>query len=142
MSVQKENSYQLGCRPGEQGPLHEVRGLPSVVTASTSKTVLEVRGAYVSLVDAGTSVTQEEDTGLSRASATNNSRPKQHRRSNSICKFNCNYCLVNMSYLSLTWCLDIVLLENIQSYRLRKGPNFREQNNMRSMSETVGGGTT
>ena len=35
MSVQKENSYQLGRRPGQQGPLHEVRGVPSVVIAKT-----------------------------------------------------------------------------------------------------------
>ena len=63
MSVQKDNSYRLEHCPGQQGPLHEVRGVPSVVNASTSKTMQEARGVPL-VVDARTSKTQPEDTGF------------------------------------------------------------------------------
>ena len=89
MSVQKENSYRLGRRPGQQGPLHEVRG---VVIASTSKTMQEVRGVPL-VVDASTSKTQQEDTGLSCTNATNDPRSQQHRKPNSISKCNRKNCL-------------------------------------------------
>ena len=92
MSVQKEISYRLGRRLGQQGPLHEVRGVPSVVTASTSKTIQKVRGVPP-VVDASTSKTQKEDTGLSCTSATNDPRSQRHQRPTSISKCNRKNCL-------------------------------------------------
>ena len=82
MSVQNEYSFWLGCRPGQQGPLHEVRAVSSVsrvsiVIASNSKTIQGVRGAP--FVDTSTSKTQQEDTGLSHTGATNDSGPKWDR---------------------------------------------------------------
>ena len=91
-SVQKENSYWLGRHPGQQGPLHEVRGVPSVVTASTSKTMQEVRGVPL-VVDASTSKTKQKDAGLSCTNTTNDPRSQQHRRPNSISKYNGKNCL-------------------------------------------------
>ena len=76
MSVQKKNSYQLEHGPGQQGPLHEVRGVPTVVTASTSKTMQEVRGVPL-VVDASTLKTQPEDTGLSCTNTMNDPRSQQ-----------------------------------------------------------------
>ena len=66
--------------------------MPSVVTASTSKTMQKVRGVPP-VVDASTSKTQQEDTGLSRTSATNDPRSQQHRRPTSISKCNRKNCL-------------------------------------------------
>ena len=78
--------------------------MPSVVIASTSKTMQKVRGVPL-VVDASTSKTQQEDTGLC-TSATNNSRPQQHRRLNSISKRN-----HNVPYVSYFKCLEAVSLE-------------------------------
>ena len=64
----------LGRHLGQQGPLLEVRGVLSVVIASTSKTMQEVRGVPL-VVDASTSKTMQEDT---HTSAMNDSRPQEH----------------------------------------------------------------
>ena len=66
--------------------------MPSVVTASTSKTIQEVRGVPF-VVDASTSKTQQEDTGLSCTNTTNDPKSQQHRRPNSISKCNRKNCL-------------------------------------------------
>ena len=64
--------------------------MPSVVIASTPKTMQEVRGVPL-VVDASTSKTQQEDTGLSCTNATNDPRSQQHRKPNSNRK-NCLTC--------------------------------------------------
>ena len=106
MSVQKENSYRLGRRPGQQGPLHEVRGVPSVVIASTSKTMQEVRGVPL-VVDASTSKTQQEDTGLSCTSATNDPDLSSIEDRTALANVTARIAL-HALFLSLTQCLEAV----------------------------------